>query len=495
MVTVPPITWFGDVGLRLFALALALAPKLAVAAIGYAYVFRRERQGDRMAAVNLVVGALIVDCALYASYGTTTGFLRPVLPFGAIELATLLVLVGLAARAHAGYVHGARLRDSWIPRSALVWLFFLAWLAVSAVRGLLNGNSHTLVIFEAQALVNIGGGALLVAGVPTEQLTAPRGLRRLALLSAPLAVLLMVTSVLHVRKSANLPLLPLYTAGSMGADAATVFATLGVFSVVLTLAAPRGRRNGFLAGIALVAAPLAAEQRAALLGAAVSVVLLVVALVARRGDGLRLTRDEAVAGAYVLVTILAFALYAGVAFGGDQKVSAEIDKTFNRTAKQQSAQSRENQWVKAERVIGEEPVFGHGLGVEFDHFEVGPNRIWRQDISHNIVLDTGMRMGGIGIGALVLALVLTTWVGLRISIRGSPMVAALALAATASFVGLVTKGMVESIFEKHRLALLLGLLVGAVWRAEVTDHRRRQRPGTVGAPRAGSQAGAVTSRS
>lgn len=466
----------GHLVIGLFQFFLLHAPKLTVAALGYWYVFRHERDGDRLAAVNLVLGTLVADCALYASYGSTSGVLRPVLPFGAIELATLLVIVSLAARAHAWYVRGGTHRTAIVPASAAIWGFFLLWIAASAVRGLLYGNTRSLVIFEGQALVNVGGGALLVAGVPMEQLVAPRGLRRTALFTAPVALVLMATSVAGVRKSVNLPLFPLYSAGGMGADASTVFATLAFFSIALGLASPRSRRGGFLAGIVLLAAPLAAEQRAALLGAAIGGAVFVGCLLLRRGGGLRLQPNEALIGSLVLATVLAFGVVAGLATGGGQELSKQLDKTFQSTAKQQSAQSRENQWSAAVDVIKQEPLLGHGLGVEFDHFEVGPNRIWRQDISHNIVLDVAMRSGLIGAAALVLALVVSLLSGAGVAIRGRPMTAALALAATAALAGLVTKGMVESIFEKHRLALLLGLVLGVLWRALVTSRQQAEAP-------------------
>jgi len=471
-----PFAWFGAVGLELFVRLLHEAPKLAVAAIGYAYIFRRERDGDRMAAVNLVLGTLIADCAISASYGSTSGILRPVLPFGAIELATLLVLVSLAARLHASYVRGRSHRTVTVPASAALWAFFLLWIAASAVRGLLLGNPRSLVIFEAQALVNVGGGALLVAGVPMEQLCAPRGLRRTALFTAPVALVLMVTSVVGIRKSLNLPFVPLFGAGGMGADASTVFATLAFFSIALSLASPRGRRDGFLAGVVLLAAPLAAEQRAALLGAAAGGVVFVGCLLLRRGRGLRLHPNEALVASLVLATVLSFGVVAGLATGGDQQLSQQIDKTFQSTAKRQSAQSRENQWAAAVDVVKEQPFLGHGLGVEFDHFEVGPNRIWRQDISHNIVLDVAMRAGLIGAAALLLALLVSLASGVAVAVRGRPMTAALALAATAALTGLVTKGMVESIFEKHRLALLLGLVLGVLWRAQITNRQQAKVP-------------------
>jgi hypothetical protein len=69
--------------------------------------------------------------------------------------------------------------------------------------------------------------------------------------------------------------------------------------------------------------------------------------------------------------------------------------------------------------------------------------------------------------ALVPALVngITTW-----RLHADPAVAALALALVAVVIGLVTKGAVESIFEKYREATLLGLSLGMLRSAVTSRH-------------------------
>ena len=44
----------------------------------------------------------------------------------------------------------------------------------------------------------------------------------------------------------------------------------------------------------------------------------------------------------------------------------------------------------------------------------------------------------------------------------NPVIATFALACTAALIGLLAKAQVESLFEKPRLATLLGLLLGAI---------------------------------
>ena len=85
------------------------------------------------------------------------------------------------------------------------------------------------------------------------------------------------------------------------------------------------------------------------------------------------------------------------------------------------------------------------------------------DVTENIGLDLWMRSGLIGLGLFVLALFFSLFDGLQAwRLHPDRMVAVLALALVAVVVGFVAKGMVESIFEKYRLATMLGLSLGHV---------------------------------
>jgi MFS-type transporter involved in bile tolerance (Atg22 family) len=80
-----------------------------------------------------------------------------------------------------------------------------------------------------------------------------------------------------------------------------------------------------------------------------------------------------------------------------------------------------------------------------------------------------MRSGLIGLGLFVLALFFSLFEGLMAwRLHPDRMVAVLALALVAVVVAFVSKGMVESIFEKYRLATMLGISLGLL-RSAVTS--------------------------
>jgi hypothetical protein len=84
-------------------------------------------------------------------------------------------------------------------------------------------------------------------------------------------------------------------------------------------------------------------------------------------------------------------------------------------------------------------------------------------MTHNIFGDLVLRSGLVGLGLFLLALVTTAAAAARgWSWHESDRAAALALAGGAVVAGLIAKGMVESIFEKYRLAVLLGLGIGVM---------------------------------
>jgi O-antigen ligase len=150
-------------------------------------------------------------------------------------------------------------------------------------------------------------------------------------------------------------------------------------------------------------------------------------------------------------------------------LSSTFARTFDATDKIQSAEDRASKWEVAFSFIRQHPIIGNGLGVEFSYFAPGPNTFTMTDVTENIGLDLWMRAGLIGLFLFVLALFFSLFDGL-VAWRLHPdrMVAVLALALVAVVVGLVSKGMVESIFEKYRLATMLGLSLGML-RSAVTS--------------------------
>src|SRR6266540_2782199 len=141
----------------------------------------------------------------------------------------------------------------------------------------------------------------------------------------------------------------------------------------------------------------------------------------------------------------------------------QIRQSFVRPAKQQSWQSRRNQWAVAPTVVAEHPWVGSGLGTRYWHYELAENQLIETDVTHNLALDLLLRTGVIGLSLFLLALSLSLRNGLMV-VRLSPddVGAALCVGLVAVVAGLLAKGMVESILEKYRIAVLLGLSLGAL---------------------------------
>ncbi|MGH9149697.1 MAG: O-antigen ligase family protein, partial [Acidimicrobiales bacterium] len=248
--------------------------------------------------------------------------------------------------------------------------------------------------------------------------------------------------------------------------------------LALVLAAARSARP---LGLLVAAAPLlvstvAARQRAAVLGlvaAAAVVALAWVAPTARRR--LRVTPTEVGLVALVVIALLVVpAAVAGLGAGRPAAVplADEVAVTFTSPGKQQSAQERVNQWQVATALWRERPFLGHGLGVVFRYSGVGERVVVASDVFHSIFYDLLVRTGLVGLCLFAAAMAFTLRDGVRAwRYAGDGFVAAVALVGAALVVGLLAKGMVESILEKDRLVVAMGLLLGVV-RAAATGAAR-----------------------
>ena len=137
-------------------------------------------------------------------------------------------------------------------------------------------------------------------------------------------------------------------------------------------------------------------------------------------------------------------------------------------------ESRYNQWSVVRGEIAQQPVVGHGLGATFTYYEESVRKVVWSDLSHSIVLDLLFRMGIVGLVLFLAGIVLTANSGVLVwRMHADDRIAALGLAATAAIVGLLVRGQFESVFEKYRLAVVLGVLIGAVLSAR-TSYARQQ---------------------
>jgi O-antigen ligase len=228
----------------------------------------------------------------------------------------------------------------------------------------------------------------------------------------------------------------------------------------------RPRRTPLLLLVApLGAAGVLSNQRAALLGLSVSLATLTVLFLLRQ-DRVRLTGAQAILAVCAVVALLVVPTFATAALGSSNpKVpfSGAYRATFGGEGEQQSAQNRFNQWTAATDLIEQRPLFGWGLGKVYPFYDEGTRSFVTTGLTHNIGLDLLLRTGIVGLAFFVVALAASVIGGVG-TWRYDPNdgIAAIAAACVAIIIGLVAKGMVESIFEKYRLAVFLGLTLGVL---------------------------------
>jgi O-antigen ligase len=440
----------------------------AAAALLFGLFARWERTGREHFVVMALLGMLVLETSLYENQDQMPRDLfHP--GSGAFEFRLPEVIVTLALLARV-VVRGRATRVGVAP---LLWMAFGAWIGVAAVEGILRHNDFTQIPYQGKVIVYVVGGYALAAGVPIRRFIEGRAFVRLVRWSAVAATVLLVMQAGGRAYAIHLPLLPLPDFGVDGNDASTIFAAIGLIGLLLELAKEKRSRLTLLACVPLMLSPFWSNQRAVLLmlGASVTTVLVVATgKTARRR--LRVKSAEVLLTAMAVVgVVLGVAVVPALEGHGTVQVplSATIHKTFSATGKIQSAQDRASKWAVAFSYIRQHPIIGNGLGVEFSFYEPGPNVITVTDVTENIGLDLWMRAGLIGLGLFVVALLLSLFEGLAAwRLHPDRMVAVLALALVAVIVGLIAKGMVESIFEKYRLATMLGLSLGLL-RSAVTS--------------------------
>lgn len=436
----------------------------AVAAAGAGLVawFCQLEQAGRAATVVAVVWAVVVvDALVYPGLDSPAGLFHPKAGNLRFRLPELLIVAAL----------GARLIARGLPRRVepklLWWAAFCTWYATAGLFGLLLGHSLELVLFEVKAVIYVGGGLLLAAGVPAVDYLASRAFRRLVGWSAAGAVAILLTDQLGVRVEAHVPVVPLQRFGEMGTDAGTVLATLGLIAFALS-AVTRRHAALLLVAAPLLAAPLVTRQRAGLLALGLGVLVLAAGWISHGRRRFELTPTElAMVGMAMLFLLLAPVVGTAAARPEEpppaNPFAEEIRTAFTSPAKAQSAQSRRYQWIEGRRMVGDHPVMGNGLGTEYWVFEVGPDEFWRLNMTHNVLLDVAVRSGLVGLLLLLVAVGTSLLDGLRSFLRHpDPRVAALGLACAGGIVGLIGRGLVESIFEKYLIATTLGLLLGVL---------------------------------
>ncbi|MGH2919523.1 MAG: O-antigen ligase family protein [Solirubrobacteraceae bacterium] len=422
------------------------------------WLHRLERTGRGVVVVAVVLAIILAESLLYQSQNEIPpGLIHPEYRGFSFRLIDIVIPAALLARLIQ------RTRGRPVNTSVLLWVVFAVWLAAAGLLGAYEGNRLQLVAFHGKAIIYLGV-LVLAATVPLHEYLAKDRLERFLTGAACAALAFIALDVAGVGVTRDLPLLPLQDFGVLGSDAATLFASLGAVALALGLLAEQGGGRLLAVAVALLAAPAVADQRAAFIGLAVSLAVVALAMAFSRRR-VRVTPTEIGLAALAVAALLALSTTGEVITGGEGKLPLQdrLTTTFTSYEETLTTGDRLNQWREAWPLIEERPVFGWGLGKEYFYYNKGYWRFDKLDMTHNIFFDLLLRSGLVGLGLFLLALGATGLAAMRgWSWHESDRAAAFALAAGAVVAGLVGKGMVESIFEKYRLAVALGLGIGAM---------------------------------
>lgn len=461
-------------GLAVIAIAI-----WALVSVGMAMLIRR---GHLASVLVGVLGLVLLEVSLFSSQNNVTaGLFNPSLggfSFSLFEVGISTVM--------AGYLlSGQRLL---LTPAVCWWAGFTAWFAVAAGIGFAYGNVPAEIMFTGRAIIYLGV-LFLMTSVPARDLVSTRGLPLLLLPAAVVAALLIGTTVAGASLTLPIPGATVEEWGLIGGDAATLFTFLGVLAAALAIVSNSRRVALLFLAAPLLSAPLFSFQRASLIGLAVAVAILLLAFSVRPGR--QRVRVRALEVVVVMLAVAALGLVGTIVKTATTGVPppvpvvTAVDEAFTRQGKQSAALSRVNQWTASTALARERPVFGHGLGVAYPFYDPGASGIRNTNMTHNVLLDVLLRTGAVGLVLFLIAVFLSFREGISTWVRHQDArIASLTLACLTGLTILLTKGMVESIFEKYRLmvllALVLGLLFSTVLSARlaqtVTQAGRRRRP-------------------
>lgn len=420
-------------------------------------VFARfERQGRSDVVLAFVLTAVAAQAVLYPiDAEVPPGIFRPE-PF---RLPEVLLAAALVARV---LVRGG---PKVVRPAAFAWVAFFSWYAYEAVNGRFSGHTTANLLFHGRLVIYVGGAMVIAAGVDPSRLIRSRWLRWWLVGGSLTALALAQQSMSGRLIARQLPGLPNIELGLLGTDAASLLSTVGVVLLLVELSRRPVHRTRLLAVSVLIVLPVLSTQRAALVGLAGSLAVVAFAAVGRYWPRRELPTRTDVALVLVGFASLCLAVSLVQYHGGrTPTLASAYRETFLSTADQQSAEARVLKWEQGLLHVEASPVIGNGLGTTVRSFRPGlggTGRYRRVSVYDSVPFDLAVRSGVVGLvlftGALVLSVAASGPAWRR---HPDPGVAALALGCTAGVVGLVAKGLVESILDKVVLAVVLGVLLG-----------------------------------
>jgi O-antigen ligase len=229
-------------------------------------------------------------------------------------------------------------------------------------------------------------------------------------------------------------------------------------------------------------AAIVTGQRAALIGLAVTLACSLIVVVGRpwkRRSRARLSQLLPIVALLLIPLGTVAVLDARTSpTASSVPVVSSLTGSFTGVGKTQSANIRLRVWTLGRHLAEERPLFGWGLGQNFNIFQDnGSEDPFTGGDFHDIAIDLTVTTGLAGFGLFLIALgaslgsAFGTWRNARDSAY-----AAAALAAGIVLVQLVSKGLVESVTQKYRLALIFGLFVGVIAQAARSERSEIAEP-------------------
>jgi O-antigen ligase len=451
---------------------LIIAALAVFAVIGIIALIILEERGRPEVILLVVLGFILVDALLFPDGGNEPpGIFRLTILGHDYRTADLLIVLGLVAR----------LASRGLPRrvtgTGLLWGTFFAVFVLAAPLGLANGHSSTLVIFQTKFVLETGGMAVLVAGVALSKLTSPSFIGKTAWFVGMLSIVPIIFGSLGKAEYLPLPHGAGFANQGLGADTATVLLSFGFLLMMVEVCSRHPRVGVIMWCGLLIICPIFTGQRAALIGMVVTLSCVAVVMLGRRWrqrSPARLTQLLPVIACVVipLGTIALLNARTSPASSSIPVVSS-LGGRFGGTGKTQSANVRLTVWTLGRHLAEERPVFGWGLGQDFNVFQSnGSEDPFTGGDFHDIAIDLAVTTGVTGLALFGFALTASLWsafVTWRIGRNGA--ISAMALAAGILILQLIAKGLFESVFQKYRLALIFGLFIGIIAAAARTQDR------------------------
>ncbi len=425
-----------------------------------------ERRGRGEVVVATVLGVALLEAVLFQSQNTVpSGLFR--IPLGSFDIRPVDVLIPMALAARVL----ARPPASRISPTALLWMAFVVWYAAGGITGFYGGNPVSEVIGQVRSMLLFGGAYALVAGSDVRKLLGEKFLRVVSRVLFVIALGYIVMIMVVGPISAGFGPLTIPELGGLGADTSSIVSTMGLMLILVEISSPVHHRFRIVAGALAMLIPLIGHQAASIVALGVMIgATMLISLTPRWRERVTITPTE-----FLLVVVLSLTVgFVGLtATGRTADIAGGVEDALVGSAQDSTSRLRVLLWEDAKNFILESPVIGHGAGFRQilpDQWPAPPTLV----ASHNIFLDIALRSGLVGLALFLFALfssfreVIRAWRS-----RLDPRLTMLSLGAGIGIGGILAKGMVESVFDKFRLAVFLGALLsmisGIARQAEASD--------------------------